>query len=960
MNNSTLFIDFALPLLVDCLDELSTEELQSIPSTAMIQPLLLSLSQRFTTNASISLKEQYLILHIFTSLHYSTPSLLSACIDELKRYTRVYSCNTGLSRLSQKKVNDEEIVVIAELLTLAYQSLSFMSTNEVDSFVSLINELLQLFHSIPLLLSTIAHYYSYLPELYRTEELLIQFLNQYSKHLSDTNHIIRKSWLEFFLTFTQCEYVLGSETTEAPAYIGTTDTFQLLLNAEEQPFNLEGESQRLAILQRVITPAMLHLLNPSMLSALLYFFFGLYSVKWSPLWKFLTTTLESFCRIYPEEVWNCMKYVAFIINGYADEEGIFFKQADLQHQQQEDEHLLQDSSSIQLSQQDANNLSSRYSTRLHFSLLYGILSVKRSFQLSSVEAISYESVDSTLQWISVMTLLSNIASLLFKYNRDYITLFLLFIRDHYYNSTQRDDPFASIYQGNDYIKDEYCCIYPCVSNRESNKRLLILLKMLVNLKEMIKNCYASNEIEQLVFFLLLRNDPDIQKQCLTITCNYHAKEIKPYMEQLEMMCEDTKYRECITTFFLSKQEGMILNEHRSIVVPVIIHILYGRLVSRTNSTRLPLAVRHSSILTYLSSLESEELKEFVYITTFGFYQSIDFPAPTNQEEVKQYVDILDKREGISFSRITGVLNLLYDIIKYLGLKIKDWIHIYLLIECYCLKRVIQDSVVDDKEEDDDENDEQEQEQEENEENEKQSSSSQAEIIRKTRSLCLKRLIQLIGSYSYIDYRIYQDYFFTPLTPLLQILPQSTIHAAKTPSLVHLAYVISCNSYLYYIFSLQPYLLPQTLACFTIAFNSQKNSTTKEKGYIGSISVSTSTEIVQTIENLLAIDPERDYFNEKVNKKKKGKSKNWKNEKEDLDVVSQQVTLTSVMEIEESEKEKGLPLVIPNIEHILNGMEYLLTAIQTTKSNLFNRIHFLSLSLINRFIIYSLSYFTTCI
>ena len=69
MNNSTLFIDFALPLLVDCLDELSTEELQSIPSTAMIQPLLLSLSQRFTTNASISLKEQYLILHMFLLYH---------------------------------------------------------------------------------------------------------------------------------------------------------------------------------------------------------------------------------------------------------------------------------------------------------------------------------------------------------------------------------------------------------------------------------------------------------------------------------------------------------------------------------------------------------------------------------------------------------------------------------------------------------------------------------------------------------------------------------------------------------------------------------------------------------------------------------------------------------------------------------------------------------------------------
>lgn len=929
IHNSALYVDYGLPLLVDCLDEISEEELTAMQSS--LHSFLSTTCESLLSGKSISLKKQSLLLHVLTSFHFYSASLVQYAIEQVKQLCLDYSGNCSQSQLSFKPIDNEQIVVIAEEITLLLQSVSSVSAEDLTLIISTVNEALSVFHFYPLILSVISSGYSQFPQSERDEARLLTFIERYAVYLSCSDHVARQSWLRFYLTFTQCEYALKDDSLEVPAYVGTADTFQLLANAEEQPFNLEGESQRLAILQRVVTPAMLKLLQPAMFTALVYYFIGLYSMKWSPLWKYVTTTLESLCKLDTEAVWTCLKRTLFMVNGYCDLGGHFYTQQEIDRIPVEDENLLQENTP---SQNTETGLEGRYNKRIEAALHYGQLNVRRSMQFSTAEEIAFSTVENHYLWNSMMSLLAIISPVVFQHNREFVTLFLLFIRDHYYASSQRDDPYSSVYRGNDFIKDDYHCVIPCISNKESNKRLVTLLKMFSNLGENVKNCYAAGEIEKLVFNLLMRNDSEIQKQCLTITCNYHSKEIKPYMEQLEMMCDDMKYRECITTFFLSKDEGMILNDHRGIVVPTIIHLLYGRLISRTNSSRLPAPVRHSSILTYLATLESDELSEFVYITTFGFFKSIDFAAPTCAEDVSRLVQELDNRQGISMKRIAGLLNLLYEVMKYLGMKLRPFIHVYLLIESYCLKRIQKELAGDQVVNEDTINTNEVEEIGEEDEDQKRTAQHEVEMLRKNRTLCIKRMIESIGYYSFIDYRIYCEFFFDALTPLLEILPQSTAHAAKTPSLIHLTYIISCNSTLYYVFNIQPLLLTQTLGCLSLAFSNHDSTIMKERGYIGTICTSTATEIIQIMENLLSIDPENDYFNEKFTKKKS--LKNMANEKDDMDMMKQSVALNDGMEIE-SEKEQGLALLLPHIEKVMNGVEYLLTVIQSSKSNLFNRL-----------------------
>ena len=165
--------------------------------------------------------------------------------------------------------------------------------------------------------------------------------------------------------------------------------------------------------------------------------------------------------------------------------------------------------------------------------------------------------------------------------------------------------------------------------------------------------------------------------------------------------------------------------------------------------------------------------------------------------------------------MVGVLTLLYDIVKHLSLKLKKYVHLYLILLAFFLKRITRELTAlgekeeEESEEDDDEEKEEEDEEEEEKERKKQ---HQMQQLRRVRTLCLKRLTEMIGYFSYLDFTIYSPYFFAPLARQLQLLPTSCRHATHTPVLVHLCNIVSSNNNLFYIFDLQPLLLPQSLLC----------------------------------------------------------------------------------------------------------------------------------------------------
>ena len=589
------------------------------------------------------------------------------------------------------------------------------------------------------------------------------------------------------------------------------------------------------------------------------------------------------------------------------------------------------------------------------------------------------------------------------FNRQFITLFLLFIRDHYFAAVTRDDPYIRVYRGNSMISGDYVCLFDCMGSRDSSKRLTVFLTMLKNLGEQVKNTYAHSILRDLVVHLSMRSESDIQKLCVEILCNHYGlvkdsmtnlggqigeqdaermkqerNHLKAYKETLLQMCEETGYRECITTFFLSTKEGMINNDDRHEMVVMISRILFGRILSRTKVGRLNLNAKRTSIMSYLGTLQETELAEFVSLTTNGFFTTLPLTAPSSPAELSVRVnDLISRNHEISWRRINGLLSLLSDIIRAMAEKLRMYIPVFLTIIAYVLQRIQDaledaagtagnddDSGDDDGDDDDDHNDH-------NDHNEDGNDTANAvdpttvvlsvSNLKKMRTLCLRRLIEVVGYFPYIDFTIYNQYFFTPLTALLEVLPSSSINAVKAPTLIHLANIISCNSYLYYIFDMQPLLVQQTIRCLLNNETSALAEKRTESGHLrfvggknmyGCLGHSVVMEIVQFVENLLHIDPENDYFNLKEREKKKLRRNQGGvvKEREEMMVMQTKAALqqnrshASAMEEEKEkedeekrEKERGLQLLFPLLDDLVMGIQYLLAVLPNVHGNLFNRL-----------------------
>lgn len=720
--------------------------------------------------------------------------------------------------------------------------------------------------------------------------------------------------------------------------MGTTNTLSLLLQAEELPLNLASDPVRVSLLQQAMTPVYLKLINEAMMDVVVCFLLGQFYVKWSPLWKTVTSLLDALATTQAKRVWRWTGVSLYSAGGYCDNDEKWYSEGMKEEEEEEEE-------------EEEKDVKNRYEERVRHAVKCAELVCARSSETPNEVAIAFGWVAEDYHWMTLLYCLAAIHGKFMPFNREFMNLFFLFLRDGYFAHARKTDPFLAHYEGNAKILNpSVFSIAPAMGNREGSRRLKAFLKLFENLKDAIKNCYGAPVLRDVLMYLLTKNDTETQKAAVTILCCFPAlgsisspSQLKPYKEQLLMMCDDVQFKECVTTFFLSPDEGMILKEQRKEVIRVVSRILYGRLLGRSY-TKVPIAVRHASVLSYLSTVTEEELAEFVGLTVCRFFDDLSVPVPTSTAMIDAEVAKLEKNDRVQSNHMVGVLTLLYDIVKHLSLKLKKYVHLYLILLAFFLKRITRElTALGEKEEESDEEDEEEKDEEDEEEEDEKEKKNQSQMqqLRRVRTLCLKRLTEMIGYFSYLDFTIYSPYFFAPLARQLQLLPTSCRHATHTPVLVHLCNIVSSNNNLFYIFDLQPLLLPQCLLCLKsdeeVEERRNKNGLIRgivERGKIGHLSNTVAVEIVQIVENLLEIDPENDYFNEK---KKKKRLRAWKTEKEDLTVMSQNAVLHGGEAMDVESTLEGIQFILPHVNMVVEGVEYLLRVIHSLNGSLFTRL-----------------------
>lgn len=308
----------------------------------------------------------------------------------------------------------------------------------------------------------------------------------------------------------------------------------------------------------------------------------------------------------------------------------------------------------------------------------------------------------------------------------------------------------------------------------------------------------------LQLFVSLLANPDAKLSNLAFSCVYRFKlpYLSPYVDYVQPMLKREGLREALTKFDLSLDSEMVDAEHRALLLPIVMRILFGRLLSRGNGTKKSLKdspiARRAAILSFLSGIgnDSGELNYFIYLMVRNFIPHhvslknegvlIDNESLTRLIASSNTVTSTEVM-NIPLKRQEGFLNLLADVINQIGFGVKCFVDTFmklLLAICeqteYALVTSIKNKDMGIYKESTDED------------------SSLVEFdgnsgIGRLRSLSFLRLADMMSKFaSAIDFSIYGERMWKSMSTSVSALPNTVINAENSPSLLRLIETISLH------------------------------------------------------------------------------------------------------------------------------------------------------------------------
>ena len=142
-----------------------------------------------------------------------------------------------------------------------------------------------------------------------------------------------------------------------------------------------------------------------------------------------------------------------------------------------------------------------------------------------------------------------------------------------------------------------------LSMKQQESILIDYLKVFLLFKNSKSNKY-SRELKEIFEILLSVSTSDVQKHAMKCLFTWRFDYMNEYKENLERLIDEKTLREEITSFNLTIEASPIKPEHRKPLSNIIISVLFGKLISiRKKST-----IHRHTLLSYLSSLEMDELE----------------------------------------------------------------------------------------------------------------------------------------------------------------------------------------------------------------------------------------------------------------------------------------------------------------------------------------------------------------
>ncbi|KAI9800171.1 MAG: U3 snoRNP protein [Piccolia ochrophora] len=208
------------------------------------------------------------------------------------------------------------------------------------------------------------------------------------------------------------------------------------------------------------------------------------------------------------------------------------------------------------------------------------------------------------------------------------------------------------------------------------------IKAVVNIFAKFSNptvLFRSDEAYTALIELLANGDGDIQKPSLEAIFTWKSPSITPYEENLRNILDEARFRDEIVVFLqVGEGETRIQPAHRPTLIPVIMRLLYGRIISRKSSATAQkgLEGKRRLVLQFLANFPDEEFQTFVDIALGPLAALQDFGK-------NGQVDTSDT-SLVSARKQVGVLRMIDDMLKELGTRLRPYTEQLVQAVLYCL------------------------------------------------------------------------------------------------------------------------------------------------------------------------------------------------------------------------------------------------------------------------------------
>ncbi|CAI5744220.1 unnamed protein product [Peronospora destructor] len=382
---------------------------------------------------------------------------------------------------------------------------------------------------------------------------------------------------------------------------------------------------------------------------------GLYHVKFSTIWPHIADAVEAIVRLHFNECWPCISADLLV--------------ASLRHEDTSDKQ-----------RSDPSNQSA---VAKEFERVCMLEQGK-----APVSSVTDASTHHSLLWKGLM----KFVDLVEAKTKFMVPLFLTFLRDQYTaiyvdeldakRLEEMDQALVKLEEANGYGSNDFTSPqwrvpveFQSLSTKEVRGKFVDQLKLFAAFHNM-KGAYMQQLLHALFFDLLMKSDEMVSKLALQCVYAFGNKAIVSYKTQLNRLTDSSSFREELSSFKIGDGEGVVVQEHRSELLPVLLRVLYSKCVSkkgRNNGDTV--GARRAAILAYLAALEAPELASFVDLVVRAFNVTIEVPK-SNVPEALVITDTVQPVVAVTKvqpSRILGFLNLLEDLMNQLGVKLAAFI-----------------------------------------------------------------------------------------------------------------------------------------------------------------------------------------------------------------------------------------------------------------------------------------------